>query len=307
VGDTQRIIIPSPPVGAMDHNAKSTRDTVHRLWRMVSERAQLEPGATALARVERALDWLAADVFTWRTKKGTLLAPTTTRNYLLAARTGFQLAFPTATVPATLAARQRRAKKEIAAWGEDRAVPMTVAEYRSIRRSRKRNTRPARMALQLMWAGGLRYADVRKITPSDIQPLGSGIRVCIRGRKGNKKGAYVWLQAGPQRRSLAAWLLTKAGPQRVSTALRVETPILEGLTRGRLVAVLRLVTGNAALTAHSARRGAATYLADRGVAMTRIRDFLGHDDVATTRIYVEPRWGQPESVRMRRLTDRLTQ
>jgi hypothetical protein len=190
----------------------------------------------------------------------------------------------------------RRTRQAKALFCAAQAPPAKEREIREVLRD-TRVRHKTRQAIALMWALGLyepRPADV-------VKRKGPLVLLRFRGLKGQlsmpTRGRFKWLLC----RGLASILLPLFRRDKLAKALAEapSTPFFRDISRGMAVNALKRV--NPKLSAHSVRRGVATHLANRGWSMERLALLLGHASPDTTRLYVQPARGQPESKALRRM------
>ena len=227
--------------------------------------------AVSLSEVTR----VAQDLLTWRRKDNrSILKPTT------------QLTYFTALIVAatTLSGIP---------FGRD---PVIHRIEKSIKAAQLLHVR--RQALPLGWEDLLAILSDSRISP-DLSwqkgPDGPLLLVRCRGFKGQCPGArsyWRFLAVKGQPYSFVKFLLE-------ASAARGTEPVF---TASWAVVVAALRTRQPHYTAHSIRRGVATFLADRGFSITAIRDHLGHATVKSTRQYVIPRAGQADVIRRAKIS-----
>lgn len=121
-------------------------------------------------------------------------------------------------------------------------------------------------------------------------------------RKSGKGQDMVMAACGQPK--LATFLASKAPKEKMTQHAAARSPLIfPNTTSSDLLRLLQSLDARYSL--HSARRGAACNLASLGVAMTEIQQFLGHQDVSTTYMYVDAAPHQPEMKRHSELVSML--
>lgn len=132
------------------------------------------------------------------------------------------------------------------------------------------------------WLTGSRVADIFRVAPSDVTEFSSAFRLRVRGAK----------KAGMGSRSFWRWLQKRLLPPEMVSFWRTSVP--QKSTSPKMI--LRFLRKAGPFGKHSIRRGVATAAAAAGVRMRHIRDLLGHAQIRTTRVYVEPTPQQREAL-----------
>jgi integrase len=254
--------------------------------------------------VKRALTIANQLTSTWRTKSGTPLAVTTQLTQLSALSSAlFHLTGTRLTTQPEYIGILRTLNKRKALHIRKQALPMTVQDLRRIA-SAPHLALEVRQVTVLAFSLGLRHADTQVLQWRDLHydQQSKTLRLRFRGLKNSEIGSRVHWRflhcTGP------ASLLRQVGIQ--SATHPPEEYVFRAVSRARLIRALRWTNPN--YTAHSLRRGCATHLSNQGVPMSQISDHLGHKDIATTRLYIEPAPGQLESrqtIRLARLATSL--
>jgi integrase/recombinase XerC len=141
----------------------------------------------------------------------------------------------------------------------------------------------ARAALELLYAAGIRCAELVALDTFDVDLPGRTLRVLGKGRK-----ERIVLFGGRAQRALREWLALRAAARPRSDAL------LTNARGGRLSdrSVRTLVARRVQATAlerrcspHTLRHSFATHLLTRGADLRAIQDLLGHASLSTTQRY----------------------
>ena len=133
--------------------------------------------------------------------------------------------------------------------------------------------------ISVMFAGGLRRAEVAQLDRSSVSPYGRALDVL--GKRRKRRAVHLPVAAA---RQLQAWLEMRGnapGPLFPSKNGGRYSP--DGI--GRLIASVRDRAGTAFFTPHDLRRSYGTHHLDRGGDLSLVRDMMGHEDVRTTAIY----------------------
>ncbi|WJZ03025.1 tyrosine recombinase XerC [Corynebacterium freiburgense] len=137
--------------------------------------------------------------------------------------------------------------------------------------------------LELLYATGMRVAELAGLDPSDIDLVRQTARVL---GKGNKERIVPFGDAATH--ALQDWL-----DVRKELAVEGEPALFVGV-RGKRIdqrQVRRIVeragvgTGNQGVTPHTLRHAAATHLLDGGADLRIVQEVLGHSSLQTTQIY----------------------
>lgn len=229
---------------------------------------------------------LLDELWTWRTKTGKSLAPTTMFGYLTAIKVASQLV-PNRLIGGLVFRRHiRRCKKALALHERKRAIPLKFRDLQQILSDATIN--PAtRRAILLCWGLALRLGNLEKIKNKDIKFIGKDlIRIRVRAMKGADLGLsnkYRFLHLSgifaPLKRLFQQAL-----------DLDPDLPLL-AISRQQMVYALKGY--DKSLASHSVRRGAAQHLASKGISMSRIQQVLDHKTVLMTEIYINPCVRQP--------------
>ena len=256
--------------------------------------------AVSLPEVTR----VAQDILTWRRKDNrSILKPTTQLTYFTAL---IVAATTLSGIPFGRDPVIHRIEKSIKAAQllhvRRQALPHGWEDLLAIL-SDSRISPELRHTIRFLWLLGLRLGDLKHILGSDLSwqkgPDGPLLLVRCRGFKGQCPGArsyWRFLAVKGQPYSFVKFLLE-------ASAARGTEPVF---TASWAVVVAALRTRQPHYTAHSIRRGVATFLADRGFSITAIRDHLphhhGHATVKSTRQYVIPRAGQADVIRRAKIS-----
>jgi site-specific recombinase XerD len=127
--------------------------------------------------------------------------------------------------------------------------------------------------LALMYAGGLRRAEVAGALRENFDPSGS--KIALVGKRGKRRIAY--LQSG-WGKHVQRWAEIRHSSPRL---IGVKSP--ESI--GRILEELRVRARVAPFTAHDLRRSFGTHLLASGKDLSLVRDLMGHDDIQTTMLY----------------------
>jgi integrase/recombinase XerC len=143
-----------------------------------------------------------------------------------------------------------------------------------------------RLALELLYATGIRVAELCGL---DVDDVDRGRRVLRVMGKGNKERTVPY--GVPAERALDAWLVrgrpawasTGSGPALLLGARggRIDPRTVRTLVHTRLAAV----PGAPDLGPHGLRHSAATHLLEGGADLRSVQELLGHATLATTQIY----------------------
>lgn len=148
--------------------------------------------------------------------------------------------------------------------------------------------------ISVMYAAGLRRAEVGALAVADYDASAGTLRVLGKGRKLRVAhlapgwGRYVqdWVSARPGTGSMGDALFGKVlGPDHRGGRPRVSPRGLSPSAVARLVEAARLRAGVAPFTPHDLRRSFGTTLLDRGVDLSMVQKLMGHESVNTTTIY----------------------
>jgi integrase/recombinase XerD len=144
----------------------------------------------------------------------------------------------------------------------------------------------------LMVTGGLRTIEVSRANVEDIRTLGDSTVLYIQGKGRDEKTDYVKLP-DPVEQAIRAYLKGREGiqgdqPLFISTSNnnrggRVTTRAISGIVKGRLKGA---GYDSERLTAHSLRHTAATLNLLNGGSLEETQQFLRHNSLNTTMIYV---------------------
>lgn len=137
--------------------------------------------------------------------------------------------------------------------------------------------------LELLYASGIRRAELVSLNLSDIDFADRSARVI---GKGNKERVVFFNQATAD--ALKAYLAVR--PQSTDGALFVSKQHrrLSYQQVGRVFSLYVRLSGiEGKVTPHTMRHSVATHLHKAGVDLMTIKDFLGHENVQTTQIYAE--------------------
>jgi len=160
--------------------------------------------------------------------------------------------------------------------------------------------------LALLYAAGLRRAEVARLRLGDYEVVSGRVTVLGKGQKPR----LAWL-ATSWRPTVAAWAFQLANlilrGDRVELDLghpllprlnAAGQPTATALSVGgvnRLVEQARVAAGIEPFTVHDLRRSFATTLIERGADLSIVQKLLGHESISTTTIY--DRRGEPEKRR----------
>lgn len=227
----------------------------------------------------------------WRTKAGKPLAPTSRMS--IATAVSHALFVLTGLAPSTSPWKSeiRKLKAKISHHIPRQAVPATRTD---IKRAIAREPVPLiRLALAFVWGLGLRAGHACRFQGRDLvnKTTLDHDKVAIlraRGLKGMRPGKRGYFKYLPLAGMCSPLLPHLAGEFRPKQRL---------LPVSRVQLVKALQRANPALTGHSPRVGSATRLANLGASHKVVRDFLGHESVQSTRMYVQPRAGQRDVMR----------
>jgi integrase len=216
----------------------------------------------------------------FRTKQGRELAPTSQLNYVSALRMGLHV-MGIQTSELEFLPTIRFIRKRLETWVRAQAIPMLPSEVRRVLRITKSQTLRARIAMT--WCLGLRVSDAKHLRVCDVLNCDrDGILIRLRGAKGAKPGSESYYRAMPARGAIA-----RQAYQFLRRKGRNSQDLLFPATSYNQVAQ-QIKKVNKALSCHSIRRGAATQLAMQGHSLNFIRKFLGHANLQTTRLYINP-------------------
>lgn len=143
-----------------------------------------------------------------------------------------------------------------------------------------------RALLELVYASGLRLAEVHGLDVGDVDLTAECLRVLGKGGKERivpfgreARGALV---AYLGQRSADGETLPETAPLFLSRrGTRLSRRQIQRLAKRRLTAA----SGGDALSTHALRHSFATHLLDRGANLMAVRDLLGHESLSTTRVY----------------------
>ena len=140
--------------------------------------------------------------------------------------------------------------------------------------------------LVLMLHTGLRVGEVERLRLSDVEQNGRTWRLRVRGK--GRKERFVPLNAAA-RKALERWLRVREERGVFEEALFVgqRGHPLDASAIRRIVADLARRAGVRA-TPHTLRHTFAKRLLDAGVPLEKVAALLGHENLNTTRIYLEP-------------------
>lgn len=196
-----------------------------------------------------------------------------TRARLVEADPGVLLGSPKAArvLPEVLRHEQADAAMEVAAVGADDGSPEGLRDH---------------AILEVLYAGGLRVAEVVGLDVDDIDWGRGTVRVLGKGSKERTVPL-----GRPALAALQSWL-DRGRPRLVTSASG--PALLLGARGGRLGVravrelvhrVLREVPGAPDLGPHGLRHTAATHLLEGGADLRSVQELLGHATLATTQIY----------------------
>lgn len=140
-----------------------------------------------------------------------------------------------------------------------------------------------RAIIALLYAAGLRRAEIAKLDVGDFDPA-TGATTVRKGKRNKTRTAYVASEWIPY---VASWV-KDAPPGPLAPRLNQH-----GITKARLsangvgeiVEEIRELAGVAAFTPHDLRRSFASHILDAGGDLSMLKDLMGHEDIATTAIY----------------------
>ncbi|MBM5801716.1 MAG: site-specific integrase [Cyanobacteria bacterium K_DeepCast_35m_m2_023] len=232
-------------------------------------------------RVTDVATQIAANGFTatWKAKTSRLISPKSILTVAAQFRTALHLV--QRKIPSRLRIAEMKAKKALLTWVPKQAHPVSAATWKKIVRDR-RLMPEIRAIVAFAFLGGMRVADVFRIEAQDITVMHRVIRLRIRGAKGanpSAEGYYRWIPKSLVPHEL--WRLWKSST----------LPTLH-MSKHRIYNNVRALYPR--LSLHSFRRGIATAMARAGTRMEIIQRHLGHQQLSTTRLYVEPHPSQPE-------------
>ena len=242
---------------------------------------------------------VARDVLTWRRKDNNeLLKPTSQLSYftalIVAATTMSGLPFGRDPI---LRRIEKAIKSAQLLHVRKQALPLAWADLLSIL-SNSDIKRDLRHTIRFLWLLGMRVGDLKHLRRADFSwqsgPDGPILLVRCRGFKGQTPGSRSYWRFLPLQGQPASFVRFLMEASRGLATERVSTASWDDVVRA-------LRTTRPYYTAHSIRRGVATFLADRGFSVTAIRDHLGHASVRSTRQYVQPKVGQPDVRRRTRI------
>jgi site-specific recombinase XerD len=276
-------------LGASPHTISAYRDTFRLLLRFASERLKRQPSKIRIEDLDVAL--LGKFLNHLEVNRGN---QSRTRNNRLAAIHAFfrhvaicepALALQCQRVLAIPAKRYQRRPVEFLA--EEEAVAILSAPNLDTWIGRR-----DRALLLLAIQTGLRNSEIRAIRCEDVQlGVGAHIRCFGKGRK---------MRCTPLRPDVAAvlkqWLSERIGPpdQSVfpsSNGSRLSADALQRLV-SKYVAIARRTCPSLRtkkVTPHTLRHGAAMTLLHRGVDLSVIALWLGHESTETTQVYYAQR------------------
>lgn len=163
----------------------------------------------------------------------------------------------------------------------DRTLPVVLSPA-EVRRLLDATPNPThRLALALLYSGGLRVGEVVALRVWDIDVDRGVIRV--RGGKGRKdretllsRSALALLRETRPLTNPRAWIFPGARPGRHLTPRSIQKVFARSLERSGVAK---------AATVHSLRHSFATHLIQSGVSLRHIQELLGHSSSRTTEIY----------------------
>jgi integrase/recombinase XerC len=141
----------------------------------------------------------------------------------------------------------------------------------------------ARAILELLYATGLRCAELVSLDVSSLDLDGRTLRVVGKGRK-----ERIVLFGGQARRALRAYLETRPDWQPRSDALFVNHRggrLTDRSVRNLVADRVRALAIQAKVSPHTLRHSFATHLLRRGADLRAIQELLGHSSLSTTQRY----------------------
>ena len=224
-----------------------------------------------------------ANVLKAKNRDGATAAPTT-RFGLLTALGVAARAWDLPLCPFAFRRAKRALKKELALFIRKQARPLKRKLLRKILRHPE--TQPiVRKSLALIWVLALRVGNLGKITNADVHFLKVDevpfARVRLRGLKGWDLGMSNCIRFVP----LVGLAAVHRHDVRCASSRPPTAPFLDVSPSA---IVKRLKAFDPQHSGHSPRRGAATFLANRGLSKLKISEILMHKNVAMTRLYVDP-------------------
>lgn len=246
------------------------------------------------AITSQAVLTLASEIMTWtRRRDGMMLAPNTRLSMLTALLAGFSVLSGAKFTHPLTTRLERRLKAELLLHVRKQAIPLTLAHFHALVRDFSLPLR-AKHAVILAWSAGFRIGDLGKLEHRDVSwPEPHTVTLRCRGLKGQTPGSRSYWRHVPLIGAASLLLGFLSTPQAPQTKL---FPIPSEALRREVIAVLRRFDHR--YSAHSVRRGVATALANQGISEFIIRDFLGHKDVSSTRLYIAP---SPKQRNVRRM------
>ncbi|KIX14695.1 tyrosine-type recombinase/integrase [Dethiosulfatarculus sandiegensis] len=140
------------------------------------------------------------------------------------------------------------------------------------------------LAIELMFATGVRVAEICSLCPSDVDLQGGVLRIFGKGSK--EREVYVvnkntlkilkkyLSEYAPQIQAVNHLLLTQR-----------ETPATPDFIRRNLLELAKRAKIERRVTPHMLRHSAATQLLEQGVDIRYVQRLLGHSSISTTEIY----------------------
>lgn len=194
-------------------------------------------------------------------------------SYQRQAISALKLLFDTLGRPAVMAAIQRPRP--------DRTLPVILSPAEVLLLLDATPNRTHRLALALLYSGGLRVSEGVALRVGDIDVERGVIRV--RGGKGRKdretllsRRALALLRETRPFTDPRAWIFPGARPGRHLTPRSIQKVFARSLKRSGIMK---------AATVHSLRHSFATHLIESGVGLRHIQELLGHSSSRTTEIY----------------------
>jgi len=254
-------------------------------------------GGLSAIRPQHAID-LLGQLLSWRSRSGRPLAPTTLLNYASAIQSGIFVVsnLQMNNFPKWRLLRQQLRKHRLRHVLKQ-ATPMMLRQLRVLLTDIKTPLQ-IRLAVLTAWGTGMRISDLFHLEGRDVTLIGRALLLRLRGAKMTApggRGHWRWI---PLTGIYGRLLNFFAG----RSFLRHEK-VFDFPSRRILRALKRI---DPKLSLHSVRRGVATTLANHGISMLRIRNFLGHSQLTSTRLYVQPTPTQREARQTLHLSTLLT-
>lgn len=222
---------------------------------------------------------VADAIFTWKTKDGHPLKPSTLSSLISALATGVTFLRGSPPTRELMTAR-RKLRKRMAVFIPRQAVPMSKAEVR--RALFMASSEELRCRIALSWALALRSGDLQHIHGSDVLEVTNSAAILrMRGVKMTQPGDEGYFRA-----VLFEGITTPLRAFLRNASRQPSSLLFPHTTKRHLILTLKSV--NRKLSGHSFRRGAATLLRHRGATLRSIKRLLAHKHIHTTRRYIHP-------------------